>query len=45
MKSSNYCNHLAHSSLRSQKREMWFVFRALPEKTNHLFPRASEASA
>ncbi|MDZ7877307.1 MAG: hypothetical protein U5L45_06545 [Saprospiraceae bacterium] len=29
---SNICNYLAHSSPRSQKRGMWFVFRALPEK-------------
>ncbi|MDZ7879996.1 MAG: hypothetical protein U5L45_20125 [Saprospiraceae bacterium] len=30
--SKNYGNYLAHSSLRSQKRGMWFIFRALPEK-------------
>ncbi|MDZ7876616.1 MAG: hypothetical protein U5L45_03050 [Saprospiraceae bacterium] len=28
----NKGNYLAHSSLRSQKRGMWFVFRALAEK-------------
>ncbi|MDZ7880009.1 MAG: hypothetical protein U5L45_20190 [Saprospiraceae bacterium] len=27
-----FCNYLAYSSLRSQKRGMWFVFRAKPEK-------------
>ncbi|MDZ7877105.1 MAG: hypothetical protein U5L45_05520 [Saprospiraceae bacterium] len=32
MKSSKFRNYLAHSSLRSQKREKWFVFRAKPEK-------------
>ncbi|MDZ7880237.1 MAG: hypothetical protein U5L45_21350 [Saprospiraceae bacterium] len=32
IKSSDYCNYLAHSSLRSQKRGTWFVFRAKPEK-------------
>ncbi|MDZ7877409.1 MAG: hypothetical protein U5L45_07060 [Saprospiraceae bacterium] len=25
-----FCNYLAYSSLRSQKRGMWFVFRAKP---------------
>jgi hypothetical protein len=26
------CNYLAYSSLRSQKRGVWFIFRAVPEK-------------
>ncbi|MDZ7877510.1 MAG: hypothetical protein U5L45_07565 [Saprospiraceae bacterium] len=33
-------NYLAHSSLRSQKRKMWFVFRAKPKKrTTSPYPR------
>ncbi|MDZ7879667.1 MAG: hypothetical protein U5L45_18460 [Saprospiraceae bacterium] len=38
-------NYLAHSSLRSQKRGMWFVFGQSPKNEPLLLPRASEASA
>ncbi|MDZ7878074.1 MAG: hypothetical protein U5L45_10410 [Saprospiraceae bacterium] len=35
-----YRNYLAYSSLRSQKKGMWFVFSGFARKTNHIFSLA-----